>query len=156
MRTAWDFTVMPRSRSTSSRSRYCARITRSSTIPVYCSIRSASVDLPWSMWAMMQKLRRKAGSVELGVIAELESGVTIGTGGFPRWVGRGQVLCLWSHVPLVPGHGPARTRARYGPHAGTVRLLAGHAGGLGLRARVGERVDRSVSPFGGRAQVQQP
>jgi uncharacterized protein YbjT (DUF2867 family) len=49
--------VMPRSRSMSIRSRYCARIDRSSTTPVICSIRSARVDLPWSMWAMMQKLR---------------------------------------------------------------------------------------------------
>ena len=54
---------MPRSRSMSIRSRYCARAARSSTTPVSCSIRSASVDLPWSMWAMMQKLRMIAGSV---------------------------------------------------------------------------------------------
>src|SRR6478735_8592061 len=39
---------------------------RSSTTPVICSIRSASVDFPWSMWAMMQKLRSKAASVEPG------------------------------------------------------------------------------------------
>jgi hypothetical protein len=37
------------------RSRYCARIARESTTPVSWSIRSASVDLPWSMCAMMQK-----------------------------------------------------------------------------------------------------
>jgi hypothetical protein len=49
--------VMPRSRSMSIRSRYCARMAGSSTTPVSCSIRSARVDLPWSMWAMMQKLR---------------------------------------------------------------------------------------------------
>ncbi|KSU57674.1 hypothetical protein AS181_13545 [Gordonia sp. SGD-V-85] len=47
------------------RSRYCARICRSSTTPVSCSIRSASVDLPWSMWAMMQKFRIRAGSVKV-------------------------------------------------------------------------------------------
>jgi hypothetical protein len=41
--------VMPRSRSMSMRSRYWARIDRSSTTPVNWSIRSASVDLPWSM-----------------------------------------------------------------------------------------------------------
>ena len=63
IRTAWVLMVMPRSRSMSIRSRYCARIARPSTTPVSCSIRSASVDLPWSMWAMMQKLRRIAGSV---------------------------------------------------------------------------------------------
>jgi hypothetical protein len=30
------------------------------------SIRSASVDLPWSMWAMMQKLRISSGGVVAG------------------------------------------------------------------------------------------
>src|SRR3954469_6419386 len=58
--------VMPRSRSMSIRSRYCARALRSSTTPVSWSIRSASVDLPWSMWAMMQKLRIVPGSVRPG------------------------------------------------------------------------------------------
>src|SRR6478672_3421863 len=66
IRTAWLLIVMPRSRSMSIRSRYCARAARSSTTPVSCSIRSANVDLPWSMWAMMQKLRRIAGSVRPG------------------------------------------------------------------------------------------
>ncbi len=65
-RTAWDLIVMPRSRSMSMRSRYWARICRCSTTPVNWSIRSASVDLPWSMCAMMQKLRISAGSVRLG------------------------------------------------------------------------------------------
>src|SRR5699024_6148755 len=58
--------VIPRSRSIPMRSRYCARITRSSTIPAYCSIRSANVDLPWSIWAMMQKLRSSAVGVAPG------------------------------------------------------------------------------------------
>ncbi len=74
-RTAWDLMVMPRSRSMSIRSRYWARICRGSTTPVICSIRSASVDLPWSMWAMMQKLRITAGSVRLG------SGTLLGVAG---------------------------------------------------------------------------
>ena len=65
-RTAWLLMVMPRSRSMSIRSRYCARICRSPTTPVSCSIRSASVDLPWSMCAMTQKLRITAGSVRPG------------------------------------------------------------------------------------------
>ena len=39
---------------------------RPSTMPVTSSIRSASVDLPWSMWAMMQKFRMRAGSVRGG------------------------------------------------------------------------------------------
>ena len=41
---------------------------RPSTRPVTSSIRSASVDLPWSMWAMMQKFRMRAGSVVAGVV----------------------------------------------------------------------------------------
>ena len=35
-------------------------------MPVNCNIRSASVDLPWSICAMMQKLRMIAGSVAPG------------------------------------------------------------------------------------------
>jgi hypothetical protein len=70
-RTAWLLIVMPRSRSMSIRSRYCARICRPSTIPVSCSIRSARVDLPWSMCAMMQKLRITAWSVLAGAGALL-------------------------------------------------------------------------------------
>src|ERR687898_3299884 len=66
IRTACDLIVMPRSRSMSIRSRYCARIARSSTTPVSWSIRSASVDFPWSMWAMMQKLRISSGGVAAG------------------------------------------------------------------------------------------
>src|SRR6202022_4256323 len=38
---------------------------RSSTTPWSASIRSASVDLPWSMWAMMQKFRICAGAVKV-------------------------------------------------------------------------------------------
>jgi hypothetical protein len=53
---------------------------RSSTTPVSCSIRSASVDLPWSMWAMMQKLRITDGSVRCGTWADL-SVFPDGTGG---------------------------------------------------------------------------
>ncbi len=74
MRTAWLLMVMPRSRSMSIRSRYCARAARASTTPVSCSIRSASVDLPWSMWAMMQKFRMIDGSVWPGCGAVLDTG----------------------------------------------------------------------------------
>src|SRR5262245_32685233 len=63
MRTAWLLMVMPRSRSMSIRSRYCARALRSSTTPVSCSTRSASVDLPWSVCAMMQQFLMIAGAV---------------------------------------------------------------------------------------------
>src|SRR6185295_15226224 len=49
--------VMPRSRSMSIESRIWSRKSRSSTPPVRWINRSARVDFPWSMWAMMQKLR---------------------------------------------------------------------------------------------------
>src|SRR5262245_53396449 len=49
--------VMPRSRSMSIESRIWSRNSRSSTPPVRWIRRSASVDFPWSIWAMMQKLR---------------------------------------------------------------------------------------------------
>ena len=41
----------------------CACISRAVSEPVSSSNRSASVDLPWSMWAMIAKLRRKAASI---------------------------------------------------------------------------------------------
>src|SRR5262245_44127436 len=54
---------MPRSRSRSILSRYWSRMSRSATAWVSSSRRSARVDLPWSMWATMQKFRMRPGSV---------------------------------------------------------------------------------------------
>src|SRR3954452_16482952 len=48
---------MPRSRSRSIESSSCGRWLRASTVPVSSRMRSASVDFPWSMWAMIEKLR---------------------------------------------------------------------------------------------------
>ena len=106
MRTAWLLIVMPRSRSMSIRSRYCARIARASTTPVSCSIRSASVDLPWSMWAMMQKLRISSGGVAAGCSAVRAMGDTAVTSACSvTWVG-----LLGRHATILPwragGAGP--------------------------------------------------
>src|SRR3954469_6409238 len=49
--------VIPRSRSSSIESSSCGRCLRGSTAPVTSRMRSASVDFPWSMWAMIEKLR---------------------------------------------------------------------------------------------------
>src|SRR3989304_3658300 len=57
MGTAEALIVTPFRRSKSIVSRTCSVISRSETVPVSCSRRSARVDFPWSMWAMMQKLR---------------------------------------------------------------------------------------------------
>ena len=40
----------------------CSFISRWLTVPVISSSRSASVLLPWSMWAMIEKLRMYLGS----------------------------------------------------------------------------------------------
>src|SRR5512144_1943696 len=48
---------MPRSRSRSIESSSCGRWLRGATVPVTSRMRSASVDFPWSMWAIIEKLR---------------------------------------------------------------------------------------------------
>src|SRR3989338_3857308 len=57
MRTGAILMVMPRSRSSSIWSRYCGFMRRASTVFVASSSRSARVDFPWSMWAIITKLR---------------------------------------------------------------------------------------------------
>src|SRR5580658_851205 len=52
--------VIPRSRSMSMESRYCSRMKRGSTAPVSSRMRSDSVDLPWSTWLMIEKLRMRS------------------------------------------------------------------------------------------------
>src|SRR6478672_7978928 len=49
--------VMPRSRSIGFESSTCASISRSCRPPQSWMMRSAKVDLPWSIWAMIEKLR---------------------------------------------------------------------------------------------------
>ena len=70
--------VMPRSRSIGFESSTCASISRASRPPQSWMMRSASVDLPWSTWAMMEKLRmccmrggacRRLGKVNAAIIA---------------------------------------------------------------------------------------
>ncbi len=50
-------------------------MSRSATTPVMPSIRSASVDLPWSIWAMMQKFLICAGAVNV-LSAKLLMGIS--------------------------------------------------------------------------------
>ena len=54
---ACDLIVIPRSRSKSILSKSCACCSRAVTEPVASSKRSAKVLFPWSMCAIMQKLR---------------------------------------------------------------------------------------------------
>src|SRR5437867_2524658 len=55
--------VMPRSRSRSMESSTCASISRACSAPVSSRKRSASVDFPWSIWAMMAKFLTRWGSI---------------------------------------------------------------------------------------------
>ena len=57
MVTARALMVMPRSRSSSMSSRIWSSMVRLSTLSVSSRIRSDKVLLPWSICAMMQKLR---------------------------------------------------------------------------------------------------
>ena len=76
MRTARALIVMPFSRSRSIESSTCSIISRWVTVPVASSSRSASVDLPWSIWAMMLKLRMRSRSAILlfGDITHVDDG----------------------------------------------------------------------------------
>ena len=65
-RTVAALMVIPRSRSRSMLSMNCALRSRSVSASVASSSRSASVDLPWSMWAMMEKLRIRRVGVDIG------------------------------------------------------------------------------------------
>src|SRR5215211_3847891 len=66
---------MPRSRSRSMASSTCASISRAWSAPVISRKRSASVDFPWSMCAMTEKLRMRPGSK--GLLARLERTVPL-------------------------------------------------------------------------------
>src|SRR4051794_11408426 len=57
---------MPFSRSRSIESSTWLVIWRASMACVSSRIRSANVDLPWSTWAMIEKLRRQAWGMVLG------------------------------------------------------------------------------------------
>ena len=67
--------VMPRSRSISIELRICSFISRIVTLPHSWISRSESVDLPWSMWAMIEKLRIRLMSVMGRCLAPLGKGL---------------------------------------------------------------------------------
>src|SRR3989337_742011 len=68
MAMAWDLMVIPFSRSRSMLSRTWSFILDLGIVCVTSRRRSARVDFPWSMWAMMQKLRtRSRGCMDSGL-----------------------------------------------------------------------------------------
>ena len=62
--------VMPLSRSKSILSNTWACISLLVRRPVFSIIRSASVDLPWSMWAIIQKLRILLWSIVIAIFID--------------------------------------------------------------------------------------
>ena len=134
--------VMPRSRSMSIESRYCSRIRRGSTAPVSSRIRSDSVDLPWSTWLMIEKLRMRSVGDRSGRVECGRHGPSIVPAGTPgpslRWAGastrgsRGELAPrrirpdpLGRHGRGGPGPGPpAAGGGRAGRCAGPRRVLA--------------------------------
>src|SRR5438270_10912974 len=93
---------MPRSRSRSIESSTCSRIWRGSTVCVSSRMRSASVDLPWSMWAMIEKLRMRRWFMEcrtrLEVVDDLRE--TLEEARRPGALALGQLL-VEAAAPLV-------------------------------------------------------
>ena len=69
-RTFCALMVIPRSRSMSMESRYCSRMRRGSTAPVISRMRSERVDLPWSTWLMIEKLRMRSTATGPRSVAE--------------------------------------------------------------------------------------
>ena len=124
-RTACALMVMPRSRSSSIESSTCSRISRSDTVRVSCRMRSASVDLPWSMCAMIEKLRMRESATGEAVSARVQA-VACRNGGDRAQhlldgqeharvagVGHGQRLPAPGNVAVGQrGHSPRGPRAR--------------------------------------------
>src|SRR5208283_1164183 len=71
--------VIPRSLSRSILSRYWGVISRAETVPVSSRRRSAKVDFPWSIWAMMEKFRiivwSLVGSIRIGKLNQFKGNV---------------------------------------------------------------------------------
>src|SRR5579885_2810887 len=145
MRTALALIVIPRSRSSSIESMICSCMSRRAIVPVASSRRSASVDLPWSMWAMIEKLRMRDGSVVMDLRILLEQAPDlVGLGAGDRL--RDELL---HRLVLEPAHGlldaqehPRRDRHRVDAEADEDRHrawvrghLAADADPLSLRVR---------------------
>src|SRR3954468_20559340 len=108
---------MPRSRSRSIESSTWARIDLASTVFVISRMRSASVDLPWSMWAMIEKLRMCAWS---GMAIRLRIGRARRCGSERRH--DGQRLVVGDGDPVAAGVLDAVERAVRAGQEGRVRL----------------------------------
>src|SRR5436305_5984453 len=138
--------VMPRSRSMSIESRIWSRKSRSSTPPQRWISRSARVDLPWSMWAMMQKLRMS--SKYLPSVLELPWGDPTPAGGaLEAEAGAHRLFYGISR----PEEGRARPSRAGGEPRALGAVAAGAPGPGGARGEDGDdRGPAGARPPGGR------
>src|SRR3972149_8778742 len=84
MRTACCLFVIPRSRSRSMESSTWSTAFLGSMAPVRASSRSARVDLPWSMWATMEKFRIRESATKFRISRDDFVFPDYGAGGDPR------------------------------------------------------------------------
>ena len=155
MRTACALMVMPRSRSRSMSSRIWACISRPVTEPVSSSSRSLSVDLPWSMWAMMAKLR-----INFEFMVQINRGNRRATPRISAHVRREAFSAPWLIIGIVPKvtpieaapacfHGVRCSTPGAGLHPAAAALRRLHADRQGRRAgqpaRAGHRAAASGS-----------
>src|SRR4051812_43299143 len=127
-RTARALIVIPFSRSRSIESRTWLVIWRASIVCVSSSRRAGSVELPWSMWAMIEKLRRRSW----GMVTRPQCS---GTGAAAR-CGRPSVLDLECGESRDAGHdhddadrlepSEALTEEQEGGDGGECRELTAH------------------------------
>src|SRR5262249_32261869 len=116
--------VMPRPRSMSMESSTCSlpAISRSDSPPVIWIRRSASVDLPWSIWATMEKLRM----LEMGTVV-MGGGIAFrALPGQPLW---GRFQRRFVHLKLIP-------RSRKNRYAGAMSTASSSP----AAARAGSRL----------------
>src|SRR3990172_4637789 len=84
MRTVGCLIVIPRSRSRSMESSTWSTAFLGSMAPVRASSRSARVDLPWSMWATMEKFRIRESATKFRISRDDFVFPDYGAGGDPR------------------------------------------------------------------------
>src|SRR3972149_3938510 len=84
MRTVCCLIVIPRSRSRSMESSTWSTAFLGSIAPVRASSRSARVDLPWSMWATMEKFRIRESATKFRISGDDFVSRDYGAGGAPR------------------------------------------------------------------------
>src|SRR5690606_15558536 len=155
--------VMPRSRSRSMESSTWASISRSLKPPQIWMKRSARVDLPWSMWAMIEKLRIRLRSLTAGFFQRWFAGHG-GDRGVPPKTAR-KCTRFRRDTPSVPvwtrhrSHGPHRRSQRLfgqaeGDEAGASLTNDAHGDGSidrqfpGDLLEVRNRLDRTVVQIG--------